>query len=320
MVRIGNSELDVLPINLGGNVFGWTADKTASFEVLDAFVDGGGSLIDTADSYSAWVPGNKGGESETIIGEWLAARKPANVVIATKVGMHPERPGQSAANIRAAAEASLKNLGVEAIDLYYVHQDDKETPLEETVAAHAALVQEGLVRYTGLSNLTGDRIREWFRIANELNAPLPVALQPKYNLLDREPFESDIQPVAAEFGLGVLPWASLAGGFLSGKYRSQEDIDRGTSPRAGGANAYALAGGFDLIDALEEIANAHQVSITAVSLAALRERETIAAPITSASRADQVPDLIASARLNLAADELAAIQTAASKVMMESPK
>lgn len=320
MVQIGKSNLDVLPINLGGNVFGWTADKTASFEVLDAFVDGGGSFIDTADSYSAWVPGNTGGESERIIGQWLVARKPANVVIATKVGMHPERSGQSAANIRAAAEASLKNLGVEAIDLYYVHQDDPETPLEETVAAHAALVQEGLVRYTALSNLTGDRIREWIKIANELNAPLPVALQPKYNLLDREPFESDIQPVAAELGLGVLPWASLASGFLSGKYRNQEDIDAGTSPRAGGANAYAAAGGFDLIDVLDEIAKAHQVSISTVSLAALRERETIAAPIASASRADQVSDLLASARLNLSADELATIQTAAAKVNVGGAK
>lgn len=314
MVRIGKSELDVLPINLGGNVFGWTADKAASFEILDAFVAGGGSFIDTADSYSAWVPGNKGGESETIIGEWMADRKPANIVIATKVGMHPERSGQSAENIRAAAEASLKNLGVNTIDLYYVHRDDPETPLEETIAAHAALVKDGLVRYTALSNFSGERVREWMRIAAEQGAPLPVALQPKYNLLDREPFESDLRPVATELDLAVLPFASLANGFLSGKYRDQAAINAGSSPRAGGLNAYASEAGFALIDTLDEIAQSNGVSITAVSLAALRNRPGITAPLASASRADQVGDLLASASLELSADEIAAIDAAALRV------
>ncbi len=313
MVRIGKSELDVLPINLGGNVFGWTADKPTSFEILDAFVAGGGSFIDTADSYSAWVPGNKGGESETIIGEWMADRKPANVVIATKVGMHPERSGQRAGNVRASAEASLKNLGVETIDLYYIHKDDLETPLEETIAAHAALVKDGLVRYTALSNFTGDRVREWIRIATEQGAPLPVALQPKYNLLDREPFELDLRPVATELDLAVLPFASLANGFLSGKYRDQAAIDAGSSPRAGGLSAYATEPGFALIDTLDDIAKSKGVSITAVSLAALRNRPGITAPLASASRAEQVADLLASASLELSDDEIAAIDDAASR-------
>lgn len=313
MTQIGSSNLDILPINLGGNVFGWTADREASFEILDAFVAGGGNFIDTADSYSAWVPGNKGGESEAIIGEWLASRKPQNVIIATKVGQHPEFRGQSASNVRAAAEASLTRMGVEAIDLYYIHEDDSETPLEETVAAHGALVEEGLVRYTALSNFSAERIREWFRVAAKLNVPAPVALQPKYNLLDRAGFETELEPVAAEFTLSVLPYSSLASGFLTGKYRSQQDIDNGTSPRAGGMASLATDAGFALIDTLNQVGEAHGASITSVALAALRSRPTIAAPIASASTVDQVADLLASATLDLSDDEVSAIYESSAK-------
>lgn len=313
MTQIGSSNLDILPINLGGNVFGWTADREASFEILDAFVAGGGNFIDTADSYSAWVPGNKGGESEAIIGEWLASRKPQNVIIATKVGQHPEFRGQSASNVRAAAEASLTRMGVEAIDLYYIHEDDSETPLEETVAAHGALVEEGLVRYTALSNFSAERIREWFRVAAKLNVPAPVALQPKYNLLDRAGFETELEPVAAEFTLSVLPYSSLASGFLTGKYRSQQDIDNGTSPRAGGMASLATDAGFALIDTLNQVGEAHGASITSVALAALRSRPTIAAPIASASAVDQVADLLASATLDLSDDEVSAIYESSAK-------
>lgn len=313
MTQIGSSNLDILPINLGGNVFGWTADREASFEILDAFVAGGGNFIDTADSYSAWVPGNKGGESEAIIGEWLASCKPQNVIIATKVGQHPEFRGQSASNVRAAAEASLTRMGVEAIDLYYIHEDDSETPLEETVAAHGALVEEGLVRYTALSNFSAERIREWFRVAAKLNVPAPVALQPKYNLLDRAGFETELEPVAAEFTLSVLPYSSLASGFLTGKYRSQQDIDNGTSPRAGGMASLATDAGFALIDTLNQVGEAHGASITSVALAALRSRPTIAAPIASASTVDQVADLLASATLDLSDDEVSAIYESSAK-------
>lgn len=310
MTKIGNSDLEIFPLNLGGNVFGWTADRDESFAILDAFVAGGGNFIDTADSYSAWIPGNKGGESETIIGEWLAARKPHNVIIATKVGQHPDYRGQAAANVRSAAEASLKRLGVETIDLYYIHQDDAETPLEETVAAHGELVSDGLVRYTALSNFTEDRIREWFRIAAKLNVPAPVALQPKYNLLAREPFESQLQPVAQELNLAVLPYSSLASGFLTGKYRNQQDVEQGSSPRAGGLGGYATDQGFALLDTLDQIAGKHGVSISTVALAALRAQPSIAAPIASASRVEQVQNLLASATLDLGDDELAEINRA----------
>lgn len=307
MTKLGTSDLDIFPINLGGNVFGWTADRDASFDILDAFVAGGGNFIDTADSYSAWIPGNKGGESETIIGEWLAARKPQTVIIATKVGQHPEYKGQSASNVRAAAEASLQRLGVESIDLYYIHQDDESTPLEETVEAHGKLVSDGLVRYTALSNFSADRIREWHRVAAKLNVPAPVALQPKYNLLARDPFESELQSVAQDFGLAVLPYSSLASGFLTGKYRNQQDIEQGTSPRAGGLGSYATENGFALLDLLERIGNEHGASISTAALAALRMQPTIAAPIASASKVDQVADLLASATLELGAEELAEI-------------
>ena len=219
MTRIGNSSLDVFPLALGGNVFGWTADRDASFAILDAFPAGGGDFVDTADSYSAWVPGNSGGDSERIIGEWLASRRPEGVVVATKVSQHPEFKGLSAKNVRAAAEASLKRLGVETIDLYYAHFDDASVPLEETVAAFGDLVTDGLVRYTAVSNYSAARIREWVGLAEAAGGALPVAIQPHYNLVHRD-VEQDIVPVAEEFGLSLVPYYSLASGFLTGKYRS----------------------------------------------------------------------------------------------------
>ena len=220
MTRIGNSDLDVFPLSLGGNVFGWTADREASFAVLDAFVDGGGDFIDTADGYSAWVPGNSGGESETIIGEWLASRQPKGVVVATKVSQHPDFKGLSASNVRRAAEASLARLGVDTIDLYYAHFDDETVPLEETVAAFGELVSDGLVRHVAVSNYTAERIREWVEIARRTGVALPVAVQPHYNLVHRNDVEETIIPVAQEFGLSLVPYYSLASGFLTGKYRS----------------------------------------------------------------------------------------------------
>lgn len=307
MIKIGTSDIEIFPLNFGGNVFGWTADRDASFAILDAFHAGGGNFIDTADSYSAWIPGHVGGESETIIGEWLASRKPTGITIATKVGQHPEYRGQKAENVRSAAEASLKRLGIDTIDIYYIHEDDSSTLLEETVAAHGQLVKDGLVRYTALSNFTSDRIREWFRVADQLGVDTPIALQPKYNLLAREPYESDLEPVVNELGFGVLPYSSLASGFLTGKYRNQQDIENGSSPRAGGLSSYATDGGFALLDTLEEIGNAHGASVTSVALAALRSRPSITAPIASASRVEQVGDLLASATLELDDDEISAI-------------
>lgn len=303
MTRIGTSDLDVFPLSLGGNVFGWTADRDTSFAVLDAFVAGGGDFVDTADSYSAWVPGNSGGESETIIGEWLASRKPQNVVVATKVSQHPEFRGLAGANVRKAAEASLGRLGVDAIDLYYAHFDDEKVPLEETVAAFGQLVADGLVRHVAVSNYSAARIREWIEIARRTGVALPVAVQPHYNLVHRNEVEETIIPVAEEFGLGLVPYYSLASGFLTGKYRST-DAEGQSSPRAQGAAKYATDAGLRIIDTLEEIGEAHGASIAATSLAWLRAQPTVAAPIASARTVEQVPDLLAGARLELTAEEV----------------
>lgn len=303
MSRIGNSDLDVLPLSLGGNVFGWTADRDTSFAVLDEFHAGGGDFIDTADAYSAWAPGNSGGESETLIGEWLASRRPENVVVATKVSQHPQFRGLSAANVRAAAEASLKRLGVDTIDLYYAHFDDESVPLEETVAAFGDLVKDGLVRYTAVSNYTGPRIREWIDYAQAAGSALPVAVQPHYNLVHRNEVEEGVVPVAEEFGLGLVPYSALASGFLTGKYRSTDATGQ-SSPRAQGAAKYATAQGLTIIDALEGIGKAHGVSIASTALAWLRAQPTVVAPIASASRVDQVGGLLDSARVDLTADEI----------------
>ena len=303
MTRIGSSDLSVFPLSLGGNVFGWTADRDTSFAVLDAFTAGGGDFVDTADSYSAWAPGNSGGESETILGEWLASRRPAGTVVATKVSQHPQFPGLSAANVRRAAEASLGRLGVDAIDLYYAHFDDPSVPLEETVAAFGRLVSDGLVRYVGVSNYSADRIREWDRIARETGVARPVAVQPHYNLVHRNDVEESIAPLATELGLGLVPYSSLASGFLTGKYRSTDTAGQ-TSPRAGGAAKYATAHGLRIIDALEEIGDAHGASIASTALAWLRAQPAVVAPIASARTVDQVRDLLVGGRLELAPDEI----------------
>ncbi len=305
MTRIGTSDLDVFPLALGGNVFGWTADRDASFEILDAFHAGGGNFIDTADAYSAWVPGQEGGESERIIGAWLADRKPEGITVATKVSQHPQFKGLSAANVRAAAEASLDRLGVESIDLYFAHFDDAETPLDETVAAFGQLVSDGLVQYTAVSNYSAERIREWVRIARELGVAEPVAVQPHYNLVHRET-ENDIIPVAAEFGLGVVPYFSLAKGFLAGKYRSTDATGDG-SPRASAAAQYATPQGLQILEVLERVGDAHGVSMASAALAWLRAKPTVVAPIASASKLAQVPDLLAGATTDLTADEVAAL-------------
>lgn len=305
MTRIGRSDLDVFPLCLGANVFGWTADRDESFRILDAFIAGGGNFIDTADSYSAWVPANSGGDSERIIGEWLVARRPENVIIATKVGQHPEFPGLAPKNIRAAAEASLERLGVDAIDLYYAHYDDETVPLEETVAAFGDLVRDGLVRHTAVSNYSADRIRAWVGYASAAGSALPVAVQPHYNLVHRNTVEESIVPVAEEFDLGLVPYYGLAGGFLTGKYRSTDATDvAGHSPRAQGAAKYATPQGLAIVDALESIGAAHGASIATTALAWLRAQPAVAAPIASASRADHVADLLAAGALELSAADL----------------
>ncbi|MDJ1114845.1 aldo/keto reductase [Microbacterium dauci] len=306
MTTLGTSDLDVFPLSFGGNVFGWTADRDTSFALLDAFVAGGGDFVDTADVYSAWVPGNAGGESEVIVGEWLASRRPERVVVATKVSMHPEFKGLSAANVRAAAEASLRRLGVDTIDLYYAHAEDPETPLEETVAAFGALVADGLIRYPAISNFSAEATREWIRIASELGVAAPVATQPRYNLVARS-VEADVLPTAAEAGLAVVPYSALASGFLTGKYRSSDPTGQ-SSPRAGTAASYATPEGLAIIAALEQIAATHDVTVASAALGWLRAKGAV--PIASGSRVEQVDGLLAGARLELSADEVAALDAA----------
>lgn len=308
MTRIGSSDLDVFPLNLGGNVFGWTADRDASFAILDRFVAAGGDFVDTADSYSAFAPGNSGGESETIIGEWLASRgRPDGFVVATKVSRHPEFRGLAPANIRKAADASLQRLGVDRIDLYYAHFDDPEVPMADIVGALSELVDAGKVGHLAISNFNAERIDEWFAVTAADGLHRAVALQPHYNLLERDFETNGLHAAAERHGLGVLPYYALASGFLAGKYRPGVPVE---GARSCGASKYLDARGERVLAVLDEVAAAHGVSVATVALAWLRRQPTVVAPIASASRPEQLYDLIASAALDLAADELAALTAA----------
>ncbi|MFJ3384388.1 MULTISPECIES: aldo/keto reductase [unclassified Curtobacterium] len=313
MPRIGTSDLTVFPLALGGNVFGWTADEATSHQVLDAYTAAGGDFVDTADVYSAWGDGNSGGESETVIGSWFAkSGKRDDVVIATKVSQHPEFPGLSADNVAKAARASLQRLGTDRIDLYYAHFDDQGTPLEETVRAFDQLVREGLVRYTAISNYSKGRAAEWIRIADEHGLAKPVAIQPHYNLVTREPYESEIAPLAHQAGLGIVPYFSLAAGFLTGKYRTKDDF--AGKDREGQVSGYFTDEGLAVVDALSTIAGAHDTEIATVALAWLQAQPDVVAPIASARNTEQLPALLASADLELTADELRTLSDASAKV------
>jgi aryl-alcohol dehydrogenase (NADP+) len=308
--RIPNTDLDVSGICLGGNVFGWTADRDDSFAVLDAYLDAGGNFVDSADSYSSFVPGHKGGESETMLGAWLAARPAARdrIVLATKVGKHPEFKGLAPDNVRAAADASLARLGTDRIDLYYAHQDDPEVPLAETLGAFAELIEAGKVRYVAASNYSAPRLAEALRVAEAESLPRYVALQPHYSLVERDEFEGELQDLCRDEGLAVFPYWGLARGFLTGKYRpGGEDVD---SPRAGAASAYLDERGIAVLEALDEIAAAHSVELAAVALAWLRARPTVLAPIASARNTDQLGPLLEAAELDLSAAELDRLDTA----------
>jgi aryl-alcohol dehydrogenase-like predicted oxidoreductase len=313
MPRIGTSDLTVFPLALGGNVFGWTADEQTSHEVLDAYTAAGGDFVDTADVYSAWAPGNEGGESERVIGSWLAkSGKRDDVVVATKVSQHPRFQGLSGANVAAAARASLERLGTDRIDLYYAHFDDASTPLEETVRAFDQLVREGLVRYTAISNYSKERAAEWIRIASENGLAKPVAIQPHYNLVTREPYESDIAPLAAAEHLGVVPYFSLAAGFLTGKYRTEDDF--AGKDREGQVSGYFSDQGLAVVDALATIADARGTEVASVALAWLQAQPDVVAPIASARNTEQLPALLASADLELSAEELQRLDDASAAV------
>ncbi|MGV9322766.1 aldo/keto reductase [Streptomyces sp. NPDC003660] len=301
--KLGSSSLEVFPLALGGNVFGWTADRDTSFAVLDAYRAAGGNFIDTADSYSAWVEGNKGGESETLIGEWVRARGVRDqVVIATKVSQHPDYQGLGAANIKAAADASLRRLGTDHIDLYYTHFDQPEVPVEEIIGALDELVRAGKVRYIGASNISAERLKESLEFSERAGLARYVALQPHYNLVSRDTYEGPLQDVAAREGLSAAPYFALASGFLTGKYRPGTTVD---SARAGSvAKHLDSARGQKVLAALDEVAAAHDTAVATVALAWLAAQPTVAAPIASARTVDQLPALLDVAELSLTPAEL----------------
>ncbi|MFE9245971.1 aldo/keto reductase [Nocardiopsis sp. NPDC006938] len=306
--RIGASDLRVGSLNLGGNVFGWTADEATSFAVLDAYRAAGGNFLDTADSYSAWVDGHGGGESEGVIGRWLASRGRADTVIATKVGGHPEFTGLSAANVRAASAASLERLGVEAVDLYYAHFEDPHTPVEESAEAFSSLVDEGRIRYAGLSNHSPERVRAWLDACDRHGWHRPVCLQLQYNLVERG-IERDLAPLAREEGLALLPYFGLARGFLTGKYRrGAADVD---SPRAAGARVYLDdPRGERVLAALDRVAAERSVRPATVALAWLAERPGVTSVLSSARDLEQLEALVAMTDLRLGPEETALLNAA----------
>ncbi|AJE41406.1 aldo/keto reductase [Streptomyces nodosus] len=308
---LGASDLEVFPLCLGGNVFGWTADEADSFAVLDAYTAAGGNFVDTADSYSAWVPGHRGGESETVIGTWLKARgNRSDVVVATKVSQHPDHPGLSAANIKAAADASLRRLGTDHIDLYYTHYDKPEVPVEEIVGALDELVKAGKVRAVGASNISAERLQQSLDFSDREGLARYVALQPHYNLVSRDTYEGALQDVAARAGLAAVPYFALAAGFLTGKYRTGTTV---VSARAAGAAKHLeTERGQRVLAALDEIARDRDAEVATVALAWLAGRPTVAAPIASARTPEQLPALLAVADLTLTDEETAQL-TAASE-------
>jgi aryl-alcohol dehydrogenase-like predicted oxidoreductase len=306
---LGSSDLQVFPLSLGGNVFGWTADEAASFAVLDAYTAAGGNFIDTADAYSAWIPGNQGGESETIIGKWVRARgNRSDVVIATKVSQHPQYQGLSAANIKAAADASLRRLDTDHIDLYYTHFDKPEVPVEEIIGALDELVKAGKVRHIAASNISAARLQESLDFSAREGLARYVALQPHYNLVSRDTYEGELQEVAAKENLSAVPYYALASGFLTGKYRPGTTVD---SARAGRAQEYAdSARGRQVLAALDEVAAAHEAPLATVALAWLAAQPTVTAPIASARTVDQLPALLGVADLKLTDEDLAKLTAA----------
>lgn len=298
--RLGNSGIEVAPLALGGNVFGWTVDERTAFTLLDAFVAAGGDLIDTADSYSRWVTGNKGGESETIIGKWLKqSGKRDKVIIATKVGSEigPKKKGLAKPYILREIEDSLRRLQTETIDLYQSHRDDPDTPMEETLEAYAQLFKQGKVRAIGASNFTAERLSQALRISEQRGYPAYQSLQPRYNLYDRAEYERMLEPLCREQGLGVITYYSLASGFLTGKYRSEKDLSK--SVRGHGVNIYMNDRGFRILKALDQVARHFRSTPASVSLAWLIARPGITAPIASATSPEQLQELIAATRLEL---------------------
>ena len=308
---LGRSGLRVSPICFGGNVFGWTADEATSFSLLDAWVDAGMNFVDTADVYSRWVPGHTGGESETIIGKWLArSGKRDKIVLATKVGkpMGDDKVGLAPAYIRSAVEASLKRLQTDVIDLYQSHDDDATVPLADTLGAYAELIEAGKVRAIGASNFSAPRLAEALAVSAKFGLPRYESLQPLYNLVERPAYEAELESVCMQNGLGVINFFALASGFLSGKYRSEADL--GKSARGQGVKKYLNPKGLAVLDALDAVSERLNATPAQVALAWQIARPGITAPIASATSLAQLEGLVAAARLKLDTDAIRAIDAA----------
>jgi len=303
--KLGNSDIEVAPLALGGNVFGWTADEPTSFRLLDAFVDAGLNLIDTADVYSVWIPGHHGGESETVIGNWLKrSGRRKDVIIATKVGnvMSPEKKGLSKAYMFRAVEDSLRRLRTDSIDLYQSHIDDPATPIEETLEAYSELVRAGKVRAIGASNFTAERLTASLEVSKQRGYPSYISLQPQYNLVERADYETNLEPVCLANGIGVIPYFGLASGFLTGKYRTKADLSK--SARGPRVQKYLNEHGLRVLSALDEVSNRLSSTPARVALAWLMARPSITAPIASATNLDQLKDLIAATELKLDSESI----------------
>jgi len=308
MAPLPGTDLVVSRVCLGGNVFGWTADAATSFAVLDAYVEGGGNFVDTADAYSAWVPGHVGGESEQVLGDWTAARGNRDrVVLATKVGKHPALRGLGAATVRTAVDASLKRLQTDRIDLLYAHADDLDTPIEETVAVFDELVRAGKVLAVGASNFTATRLTEALRFSDAHGLTRYAAVQDQYNLVARQDYEGEHADLVAREGLASFPYYGLAAGYLTGKYRGQVD-----SARTATVERFRSDRGERVLAVLDKVAGAHQAEPAAVALAWLLAQPTVTAPIASARTLEQLPPLLAAQTLELSTEQLAALTAASS--------
>jgi len=309
--KLGNTDLIVSPLTFGGNVFGWTIDEKKSFEILDAFVEAGFNFIDTADSYSHWVPGNKGGESETIIGNWMEQGKNRQqVIIATKVGSIPgsDKKCLSRDYILKSVDNSLKRLKTDYIDLYQSHYDDLDTPIEETLDTYDGLIKAGKVRWIGASNFSPKRLLASLETAQKLSLPKYQTLQPEYNLYKREKYETDYEQIALDHHLGVINYYALASGFLSGKYRSEADL--GKSQRGAGIKAYLNERGFRILKALDQVAEQYNATPASISLAWLIARPSVTAPIASVTSIDQLQGLKQAATLKLSTEDLSILDEA----------
>lgn len=307
---LGKSPLSIAPLAFGGNVFGWSADEKRSFELLDAFVDAGGNLIDTADVYSAWVPGNHGGESEIIIGKWLKkSGKRAQVVISTKVAKWAEQPGLSPVNIRQAVDGSLKRLQVDCIDLYQAHEDDASVPLEETLDAFGRLIDQGKVRVIGASNYAAARFADALAVSKQHGLPRYESLQPEYNLVSRAGYEKELEPLIRRENIGVISYYALASGFLSGKYRSAADLAK-SAARGGAVTKFLNPHGLQILAALDAVAAAQHATPAQVALAWLIARPGLTAPIVSATSVEQLRELLGATTLQLSHNEIAQLDLA----------